>query len=450
MSSIREWLLHPISHLIPAIQARLSDHTSRHMAIVLAGHALRLGLGLISSAALARGLGPTKLSTFSVLSAAVAIAVSVGDFGLSISAVRFIAADQKGNRPRALATARLFFFLKLLGSLVIVVAGFFLVRPLAAILHLPVGSGPVLVGLAALVVLATSTSGAVSAILQALRRFPDLVGTQTLNAFLTVLLLGGLFLSGRLNISNALLVGAGTALAAALLGWRLLPREWRPAVPSLTPRPRQETLRLWRFGRWLWIATILTILLSQLDLLLLNRWATSEATGHYALALNLALKTNILNQTLYTVLLPSASALTGREQFTAYIRRSLVRSGLLVAGLLLVLPLARPFILTVYGAEYAASIPLFQLLIGVTVFDVLLIPLLLLAFPLNMSWQIAASHAVRVATMLFCAGLLIPAWGGPGAALAKLSAKVLGALFLGTLILVRLRRVGPVAAEDTA
>lgn len=450
MSSIRDWLLRPVSRLVPVVRARLSDHTSRHMAIVLAGHALRLGLGLLSSAVLARGLGPGGLSTFSVLSAAVAIAVSVGDFGLSNSAVRFLSADLKDDRPRALATTRLFFFLKLLGGLVIVIAALLLVRPLAAILDLPAGSEPVLIGLAALVVLATSTSGAVSTILQALRRFPELVGTQTLNAFLTVLLMGALFFSGGLTIGNALLVGAGTALAAALLGWRLLPREWRPAAPSLTPLPTQETLRLWRFGRWLWISTILTIVLSQLDLLMLNRWATSETTGHYALALNLALKANILNQTLHTVLLPSASALRGRQQFTTYVRRSLIRSGLLAAGLLIAVPLARPFILTVYGTAYAPSIFLFQLLIITIIVNVILNPLLLLAYPLNMSWQIAASHLLRVTTMFLCGSLLIPNLGGPGAVLAKLSAILLGAVFLGTLILLRLRQAESVVDDEAA
>jgi len=441
MNMTRERFLRSVSRLVAVAQHYLSNDTSRHMAIVLGGHALRLGLGLLSSAALARGLGPTGLSTFSVVSAAMMIAVTVGDFGLSNSAVRFVAADLEDNRQSAMTTGRVFLVLKVAGGLAVVAVSLLLARPITVLLHLPAAVGPTLVGLAALGVLATSASGTVSAILQALRRFPQLVGTQTLNAALTLLLMGALFLSGRLTIGNALLVGAGTAFSAAFLGWWLLPSGWRPALRSLTPLPAQDALRLWRFGRWLWISTILAIVLSQLDLLLLNRWASSLVTGHYALALNLALKANVVNQTVHTVLLPSASALTGRRQFIGYIRQSLTRSGLLAIGLIALVPLARSFIVTVYGQAYGPSVSLFQMLIGIAIFDLVLSPLLLLAYPLNMPRQIAVAHVLRVATMVLCGSFLIPAWGGSGAVLAKLAAKLTGMLFLGGLLIVRLRRM---------
>ncbi len=404
------------------------------------GHLIRQAVGVISSVLLARGLGPEGLSVFSVIGAAMVIVRTIANFGLSNSAVRYVAADLKTQPDQARTTARVFAALKLLSSLATVTIILILAGPIAELLNLPTESGPGLVRLASLGILATSCSGIVSSILQALRRFPQLVITQTLNIVLTVLLIGALFLGDRLTIANALVVGAVTALAAMSLGWWLLPPHWRLALRSRPALPGQDVRRLWHFGRWLWISTMLVVLLSQLDLLLLNRWASSQATGYYALALNLALKAEVLNQTLHMVLLPSVSGLTDREQFATYARRSLLRSALLVGMLLLVLPLARPFILTVYGVQYAPSVHLFILLIGVTMFDVLVNPLLLLAFPLNMPRQIAASHALRVAMMLLAGSLLIPVWGGPGAVLAKLAAKAVGALFLGSLLLVRLRR----------
>lgn len=430
-------ILHRLLH---RVRTRLREDTEHHIALVLAGHAVRLVLGLASSAVLARGLGPAGLSTFSVLSATMMIAITLGDLGLSSSAVRHVAADLAADPVKSRSTAQVFTILKLLGSLIVVIGGLILAEPIAALLTLPSGMGPGLVRLAGLGVLATAGSGVISTILQALRRFPYLIATQTLNTVLTVALIGALYLAERLTIANALVVGAVTALAGALLGWGLLPAGWRSALRSRAPLSGQAARRLWRFGRWLWLSTILVIIISQLDLLLLNRWAAPQVTGHYALALNLALKAEVLNQTLHTVLLPNVSGLSGREEFAAYVRRSLLRSGLLAGMLLLTLPLARPFILTVYGVEYGPSVPLFYLLIGVTVFDVILNPLLLLAYPLDMPRHIAASHGVRVVVMLLAGSMLVPGWGGAGAALAKLAAKTVGALFLGIFLAARLLR----------
>lgn len=424
------------------------DDATQHVMTVLAGHGLRLVLGLASSAMLARGLGPQGLSSFSVVSAAMLIAISMSDFGLGNSAVRFMAGDLNEQPSRAYRTASTYARLRLLGSLVLVAFSVLLAGPLASILRLPADGGVQFVRLAALGVLATSCSAVVSTILRTLRLFPRLVAAQTLNVVLTVVLLGILFLLGRLTIASALVVGAVTALAAAILSWFLQPPVWRQALRSSAPLLANDARRLWRFGRWLWVSNILVIAVSQLDLLLLNRWSDAQATGYYALALNLALKAAIVNQALHTVLLPDVSALNAWDQFVAYIRRSLSRSAILALLLMLTLPIARPFIVTIYGQTYAPSVPLFYLLIGVILFEILVDPLLMLAYPLDMTRHIAASHVVRVATMVLVGSLVIPSSGGQGAALAKLAANVLGALFLGGLLFVRLRRTRSATPED--
>src|SRR5690606_25604068 len=162
--------------------------------------------------------------------------------------------------------------------------------------------------------------------------------------------------------------------------------------------------------------------------------------GYYALALNLALKAGVVHQTLHLVLLPQVSALSGRAQFAIYARRSLLR-GLALAFLLLPgFLLARPFILLVYGTEFGPAVPLFQFLLVAVIFDLLVEPLLLLAYPLDMPKVIAASHAIQVAALFVGGSLLIPAWGGAGAVAAKSLAKVLGALFMGSLLWLRVRQ----------
>jgi O-antigen/teichoic acid export membrane protein len=138
----------------------------------------------------------------------------------------------------------------------------------------------------------------------------------------------------------------------------------------------------------------------------------------------------VVNQSLYTTLLPAAAALSGREAIVRYLRRSLARSGVIALGLLLLIPLARPFILTFYGPDYATAVPLFQLLVGMVIFDVFSLPVILLAFPLNRPRLLAAADALRAGVLVVVALLLVPVVGPGGAAVAKIVAKGVGFLVI--------------------
>lgn len=434
---------------LSALQAGLLDETARQMSVVFAGHAARLAMGLISSALLARGLGPAGLNAFSVVGALMMVALTVSDFGLSNSTVRQVAGDLEEHKDRARRTAGIFSRLRLLGALVTFGLVFLLAEPLATLLNLPGPDGPLYVRIGSLAVIATSLSAISSTLLRSLGRFSSLTATQMANIGLTIALLVLLTLGGRLNVPLALLVGVAAALLAAALGYFLLPRSWRPsATPSREPA-RPEALRLVRYSRWLWISAILSILLAQLDLLLLNRWLGPVLVGMYALALSLSFKAGIVNQTLHTVLLPHVSRLSDRAAYRSHLRRSLLRSGLLVLAMLVLLPLARPFILLVYGSEYEPAVGVFYALMSVVIFNIFTIPIQLLAFPLDIPQRIVLSDVVGLAVFLLALVALVPAWGLYGAVAARLAANIAGFLVIA-LAIARAWRHLPKAASSTA
>ncbi len=423
------------------LRVRLRSESNRHLSVVFLGHLARLAIGLISSALLARGLGPEGLSLFSVLGAASAIALTVSDFGLSSSAVSLIASGTRGSDEAGLSAARSYSLLKVAGSLLVVGALLLGAAPAARLLGITHPDGPLLIRVASLGLLATNLSGQVSTVLRALDRFRVLVLTQLANIVLTVLMLGALFLAGRLTVLNALGVGALTALAAALLGASALPAAWRHTLLRGWAWD-DSTRHLLGFSKWLAISGLLTILLAQLELLLLNHWRPAAEVAFYALALNLAFKAHIVNQTLHTVLLPEAARLSGRAEMRAFVRRNLRRGALLALGMLALLPLARPFIVIVYSNLYAPSVGLFYALMGVILFDLLTLPPLLLAFPLKIPHMIMVANAVGILVLLLGCALLIPLWGLYGAAAAKLLATLANTLVLGGAIAAKLRRVG--------
>jgi O-antigen/teichoic acid export membrane protein len=438
-----------------ALRADAREGVAEGVGLLLLAHVVRAILGLVAGALVARALDPSRYGAYAVAGAAVAVGITVADFGLSTSAARQIAADLAKAPGRAYRSAAAFARLRLLGGLLVLMAALVLAGPVAALLGLPDGDGPTLVRLAAATVLAAAANGVVSTIHHGLRRYRSLVVGQISVSLATVGGLAALFAADRLTLTTAMWMGIAGNLVSLGIGFALLPAPWRAALRGRAPWRGEESRALRSFTAWLGISAVFTIAWTQLDLVLVSRLLDAREVGLYGLALALAFKADVLNQALHTTLLPAVSRLSGREAYAAHVRRSLARSVVLAVPLLLALPLVRPFISAVYGPEYAAAAPIFYGLAAILLFDLLTHPVLLLAFPMNLPRWIAASNALTTATLLVAGVALIPVFEVYGAVVAKLLAKVAGALVTGAAIVLHFgaaRQGAPVSAPapDTA
>lgn len=415
--------------------AALVDPISRGWAVVTSAGVVRLGLGFVASLVIARALGPAGFGAFAVLAASVGIVGGLAEGGLTEAAVLRISAVWPDKPGDAQHRARAFFWLRLGLAATVVGVGCLVAGPLAErVLNTDDG----LLRWALLGIVATAASGAVSAMLQATGAFGRMSSLTLFNTGLTAVMAIVLAVAGRLDLLAALVVlGIGTSLATCVFGAWMLPARWR-LKPLRATELRTEARHLVRTGRWLWLASVLAMLTANAEVLLLNRWAALPLVGAYALALNLATKADLVNTSLYTVLLPGVTQLDERGKIAGYLRRGLVRGGLIAVGLLLLIPLAEPLITLIYGAEYANAVMFFRLLLGVMIFDVLLTPFLLLPLAYRQPKLLAAADALRAVTLVLVALGLIPVFGAFGAILARFAARVAGAgLVLGALWLGR-------------
>jgi O-antigen/teichoic acid export membrane protein len=420
--------------------APLVDSISRAWAVVTSAEVARLGFGLVASFVVARSLGPADYGVYAVFAAAVGILGALAEGGLSEAAVLRLA---RGGLPHS---ARAFVWLRIGLAVAVVALLCLFAAPLAAyVLHIP--DDGTLTRLALLGIVATACSGALSVLLQAAGRFGQMSALTLFNTALTAGLAVALALVGALNLLSALLVlGIGTSLATAALGYRLLRADLRAPSGGVL---RGEASALLRVGRWLWVASVLAMLAANLDVLIVNRFVAPEVVGAYALAVSLASKASVVNHSLYTVLLPSVGQLSDADSMRRYLRQSLVRSGAVALLLVVCVPLAAPFVLIVYGADFAPAIPLLQLLLGVVIFDVLATPVVLLPLAYGRPRQMAAADALRAAVLAGVALALVPTVGAFGAVAARLAARVSGALLVIWLV-VRSGTTFEVQHEETA
>lgn len=416
------------------------DQATRDWGIVAGGQVARMVLGLVPSILIARALGTADFGVYGVLAATSNITGVIADLGLTATAARHIAAVWPDEPAMAQQQGRVFFWTRLILAVGILSLGILLAGgPLAqGMLRLAPDQATLALRLAFLSVGATALSGAMTGLLQASRQFKQLTLVSLFNTGLTAVLAIGLTLAGRLNLILALVIlSISTSLATFIVGRRLLPRPFDLQLPSRDVW-QSEGRRFLRFGRWIAMSNILAVLTAQLDILLLNRWGTPVTVGVYFLALNLVAKTDIVNQSQYTVLLPTASALKSTADVRAYLRQALKRSLSLTLVLLPLFLLVTPFVHFFYGPAFATAAPLFRLLLVVVIFDAFTIPVILLAFPLNKPRLLAAADALRAATLIGGAAWLIPIYGPVGVIAAKAGAKVIGFLF--TIAVFRWRK----------
>lgn len=412
----------------------IRDPVTRGWAVVTSAGIVRLGLGLVASLAIARALGPSDFGTYAVLAATVGIVGTVAEGGLTEAAVLRISSVWPARPQAARHRARAFFWLRLALASAVVGLGCGLAGALAQSL-LQINDG--LLRWALLGIVATAASGALGAILQATGAFGRMSALTLFNTGLTAVLAVGLALIHQLDLLKALTVlGIGTSMGTFAVAVGMLPSGWRLTLPGPIDL-KKEAQQLQRTGRWLWLASLFAMLTANAEVLLLNRWAALPLVGGYALALNLATKADIVNTSLYTVLLPGVVRLEpGSSGMASYVRRGLLRSGLIALGLLILIPLAEIFVVLVYGNEFAPAVPFLRLLLGVMIFDVLLTPFLLLPLAYRQPRLLAAADAVRALTLIVVAVGSIPAYGAYGAILARFAARVAGAaLVLGALYL---------------
>jgi O-antigen/teichoic acid export membrane protein len=402
----------------------------RDLLITLGGRWTQMLIALAGNVISARVLGPDDFGRFGLVLAVVTICGTLADAGLTYTAIKFIAQYSAANPPRAFAVARAYLLLRLLTGTVVAVAGIVLAAPIArGVLGYPALTPYLQLAFATLISLGLSSYP--GTVLVALARFGRTGVAGVLNAAITLAGILALLLLGRLDLGTLIAWNVVLPVVSTLPAWALLPAAWLPwrMARETGPAGAGVVRELIGFSKWMVVSTFGSILAAQGDLILLGRLASPGVVGVYSVALTLAMRLDTLNQSLITVLMPRASRLAGAAAVRGYTRQVLRGALILAAGLGAVALLAQPLIALLYGARYAGTGGLFLALLVVVLFDLVTSSLFLVAFPLNRPRVLAASDWLRVAVLGGVGWLLIPGYGGFGAAAARLGSRVAGAAY---------------------
>lgn len=307
-----------------------------------------IGMGVVTSAAVARLLGPAGKGLYSVALLIGGLGAQFGNLGLHASNTYFVAGNRKhlpvaiGNSLGVslglggLGAAAAWFVFYLFPSLA-PLQGFLLAAALASV--------PVSLAYLLLVNVLLSV--------HEVRAYNQI---EVFSKVLAILLIGLLFWLGRVSagdlfLANLLVLVFGSA-------WVLWKLESLFALgPVLSRRFFVESLS---YGWKSYLATLFAFLVLRIDQLMVQYMLGAEQLGYYSTAVNMIDMVYMLPVVVGTLLFPKLSAMgTDREKWAFTKKVSLAIFFIMAIFCLPAAFLCKPVLLLVYGKGFEAAVPAF-------------------------------------------------------------------------------------------
>lgn len=314
------------------------------IAIGLGGSAF---IGFIYTILLARSLGPVNFGVFSALTALAAIVYSLGDLGISNSLVNFL---PKKNKEKLLYLSTSLWLEIFIGALIIIL---FLALSFVSNTIVPgsLRNDFLLAGVISFnYLLIIYTQGYFTGV----RTFWPYTASQLIDSGAKILIVFFIFRAGGLTIGTALTANIISTLLALIVTFG---SKFRFLNLGLS---KDVFWDIFHFSKWIAVSRIFTVMISRIDVVLLNILAGGYAAGIFSAASRVTILFAMMAAGLNSVINPRFSSFNSPQKIVSYAKKLLLLVSGIAVLMILVSFFAEPIITLVYGEQYTASISVFR------------------------------------------------------------------------------------------
>lgn len=409
----------------------LFSQTSRDTLISLVGLAGTAGIGFIYTIVLARYLEPTSFGIYSAITAMASIVYSIGDFGFTSAIINFL---PKSKEKKQVVINTGFTFQFIVGLFLL--ALFFI----ASYFHdfiIP-GSVQYHLILAGILTLNYLLFNLLQSVFNAERRFWRISLGQILDSGIKITIVFILLSTTRLSISTAIIANIiSSVLALLITSFKHLAR-----IQPKIDRSMFSTMAI--YSRWIGFSRLFNVLVSRIDVLLINYFLNSFQAGIFSAANRVTMVFSLLVSSLNTVVNPRFSAFDTKEKIRSYIKKLYILIIPFAVLMFLMGVFSGPLITFVYGEKYLQAIPVFQALTLSMIpylFSIIVTPPMLYSYGQSSTFAIVSS--VRIVLMIIVEIILLPRFGVYSPAIANGITNAAATLFLGIKLHYLLRHDPP-------
>lgn len=420
-----------ISELTQRLARLAKSKTARDSYIVISGNLLTAALGFLSMIIVARALGRYNFGLFSAATAVMTMVVGLADLGIGTSLVKFASSYLEKDQRKAHLVFRATFNIEILISLIILIVGLIIARPLAGLISTE-KELVTLLRLAFIAAAAMSMGSYITAVLQSWQSFVKLSLYSVISNVLKLGLVVLLVILGYLRVFNIMVVYALVPVFGLILGMIFIPKQFL-REKNLTGE-WETFFRLFHFSKWIMLSYLANSVITRIDVLILSRYKGAEAVGIYSAGYQLSMILPLLIGSLVTVLLPQVSKLTHKEEFVFFIKKSLSMSTLILIALLPGFIFSKYLIQFFFGVKYLESAGVFNILFLTFIVNLMFNPISTILYTLDKPRIITYANLLQLVISVAGNLILIPIWGIYGAAFTFLGLTIVGSVIITVFV----------------
>ena len=384
----------------------LFSGTAKDTFILFAGNVGTAFWAFLFTLFVARSLSVYDFGIFSAALNLVAILSSIADIGISTGSVNFVSTHTAlGEHERANQYIKASFIIRLLVVLGISVV-VLIFAPFVSNAFLATRDPKIAIW-SAIIPIFLFPDLFFPYILQAKKKF--LHSTIIDNAFYLARLLVALafYTIGGLTMSKAFWAFGAGFVASLMFIFIYFKPDFLKSHPG-----KEEYKKLIKFSGWIAVNRIISSVSGKLDVTMLAALVGALATGLYSIPSRLASFIIILAGSFSSVLAPRLAGFGDRESEKKYIIKSTLALLPITAGIIVWIIFAKPFILTLFGAKYIESVPIFQALALAQIPFLFTVPSVsAIIYSMKKTVYIGAYSFFQIAAIFVLNFFLIPKYG---------------------------------------
>lgn len=328
----------------------LQTQTIKDSFVVALGLGVSAVIGFVFTILLARSLGPVNFGVYSALTALAAIVYSLGDLGISSALINFLP-KKLSERYQYLSTS---FWLEFVIGVFILLFFGILSLFFPQIVPGSLSTDILLAGLLAFnYLLIIYTQGVFSAD----RKFWSYSSSQIVDSAVKIMIVLFIFKLGKLSIGTALIANIISTLLALLFTFG------KVFYSIELDFSKSSFWHIFHFAKWIAVSRIFTVMISRVDIVLLNLLVGSYSAGIFSAASRVTLLFAMTAAGLGSVINPRFSSFDNSHKILAYSKKLVLLVSGIALSMIAISFFASPIIYLVYGEKYLESVTVFRYLI---------------------------------------------------------------------------------------
>lgn len=404
--------------------------TAKDTFVLFSGNVFSAFWGFLFTLIVARALTVYDFGIFSAALNLVTILASLTDIGISTGSVNFVSEHTVRNEhDKANEYIKASFIIRILTvlatSIVVIIFAPFVSKTLLAT------RDPMIAIWSAIVPIFLFPDMFFPFILQAKRKFFH--STLIDNAFYVARLLFAFafFLVGGLTMSKAFWAFGAGFLVEVILVLIFVKTDFIHSKPQ-----KDEYKNLLKFSGWIGVNRIISSISGRLDIQMLAAMSGALVTGLYSIPARLASFITVLAGSFSSVLAPRLAGYGNKISEKKYIVKSLLFLLPIIAGIILWIILAKPFMMLLFGTKYLASVPVFQALAAAQIPFLFTVPSVsAIIYSMKKTVYIGLYSFFQIAAIFGMNFILIPKYGAFGPAITLGVTNIILAIFTWVIVL---------------